>query len=61
MKSSIWDYIFILLLAAFLLILSATGNMGILIKLPFITIYAAYVIGRYVGFLSNKKAMEKNN
>jgi len=49
-----WDLIFILLLTIFLLIPSETGNLEILMKLPFITIYIAYALGRMVGYLSNK-------
>jgi hypothetical protein len=32
--------------------------MDALIKFPFMTIYVAYGIGRFAGFLSNKKQAE---
>ena len=55
MKPIIIDIIFIVALAAVLIILSGTGNMDILFELPFITIYAAYAIGRVAGGLAARR------
>jgi len=55
MKTIIWDTLFIVGLAIFLAVLSVTGKMNYLMKLPFITIYAAYLLGRFAGYLSDKK------
>jgi len=55
MKSYFLDIIIILILAVVLTVLAETGNMDALIKFPFMTIYVAYGIGRFAGFLSNKK------
>ncbi len=55
-KALKWDVIFIIVLSGFLILLSAIDRMEILIKMPFITIFAPYIIGRYVGF-----AIAKNN
>jgi Ca2+/H+ antiporter len=57
MKTIIWDIVFIVGLAILLTILSETGNMNYLMKLPFITIYAAYLIGRFAGYLSKKEIL----
>ena len=55
MKNKYWDIVFILLLSIVLLILTETNNINMLFKLPFITIYVSYGVGRFVGYLSNKK------
>ena len=58
MKSHFWDIVFNLTLAVLLTVLSETGKMDYLIKLPFVTIYVAYGIGRFVGYLSYKKKID---
>lgn len=55
MKTKIWDVAFIIILAVFLLILSETKNMDLLIKVPFVTIFTAYIVGRFVSYLSSKE------
>ena len=55
MKTIIWDFAVIIILTVFLLILSETKNIDLLIKLPFVTIYAASLLGRFVCYLSNKE------
>ncbi|MEN8228015.1 MAG: hypothetical protein ABFS38_07645 [Bacteroidota bacterium] len=59
MKSILLDFVFIIVLTALLIILSETGNLDSLIKLPFITIYTAYIIGRFAGYLSHKSRASK--
>ena len=54
MRTSRWDLIFIVLLGAVLVLLNETGHMGLLLKLPFITLLGPYVIGRVVGDLPRK-------
>ncbi len=54
MKKTYWDIIVIITLAVVLSILSETDTMWILFKLPFVTIFAAYVIGRVIGGLKVK-------
>jgi len=56
-----WDIVFIIVLAGFLLYLSHIDRMEILLKLPFVTIYIAYVIGRVVGSKTAKRTDEKLN
>jgi len=54
-KRSVWDIVFIVILTIVLLILSETGNLDLLAKLPFVTIYVAYAIGRFVGHIASKR------
>jgi hypothetical protein len=49
LKTSLWDLIFILILAGVLIILSETGRMDLLMKLPFITLLIPYFAGRFIG------------
>ncbi len=55
MKGYFLDIIIILILAVALTVLAETGNMDSLIKFPFMTIYLAYGLGRFAGYLSNRK------
>jgi hypothetical protein len=60
MKKIGWDLLFIVILTVFLVLLSKTGNSEVLIKLPFVTIYAAYLIGRLVGEFNGKKKSDNS-
>ena len=51
MKKRSWDILVIVVLGVLLVILNETGNIKILIALPFVTVYGAYVLGRVVGGL----------
>ncbi len=51
LKTILFDLIFIVLLTALLIILNETGKMGALMKYPFVTIYAVYLLGRLSGAL----------
>ena len=61
MKKIGWDLLFIVILTIVLVVLSETGNTEILIKLPFVTIYAAYLIGRLVGEFNAKSKSKDSN
>ena len=54
MKSIVLDLVFIIVVTVALIILSETDNLGFLLKLPVITLLAAYLIGRFAGYLSNR-------
>lgn len=59
LKKAKWDILFIIISAGFLIFLSQIGRMDLLTKLPFVTIYTAYVIGRIVGSKTLKTTNEK--
>ena len=54
-KSILLDIIFIVVLTVVLIILNEAGKMGSLMKFPFITIYAVYLLGRLGGALAAKR------
>jgi hypothetical protein len=56
-----WDLLFIVVLTGFLLCLSHIEEMEILIQMPFITLYVAYMIGRLVGVNSVGKSKDDND
>lgn len=49
-----WDILFILLLTGLLIIHSETNTMESLLKYPFISFYAVYLMGRFSGAISSR-------
>ncbi len=61
MKRIGWDVLFIIILTVVLVVLSETGKTEILIKFPFVTVYATYLIGRVVGEFNAKLKSNDSN
>jgi hypothetical protein len=59
LRTILFDLIFIVVLSAVLIMLSETGKMGSLMKYPFVTIYAAYGIGRLAGVFSGSRRKKR--
>ncbi|MGE4287550.1 MAG: hypothetical protein AB7E36_02585 [Salinivirgaceae bacterium] len=57
-QSILWDLVVILVLALFLTYLSIVDRMELLIKLPFISLYAAYILGRIIGVQAGRKSKQ---
>ncbi len=58
-QSILWDLVVILVLALFLTYLSIVDRMELLIKLPFISLYAAYILGRVIGVQAGRKSKQE--
>ena len=61
MKTSIWDIVIIAAMGLILTILSETNTLYIILKLPFISLYALYLLGRFVGYKIESSQKTKNN
>jgi hypothetical protein len=57
-QSILWDLVVILVLALFLTYLSIIDRMELLIKLPFVSLYAAYILGRIIGVQAGRKSKQ---
>ena len=53
-KTILFDIIFLVVLTLLLIILNETGKMSALMKYPFVSFYAVYLLGRLGGALSVK-------
>lgn len=61
MKASYFDIVFMVLLAAILLLLNAMNWLDAVMKLPFVAILIGYITGRYVTYLMQKKFLKKES
>lgn len=60
MKTSIYDLLFMSVLALVLLALNQTKNLNYIIKMPFIYFLVVYYIGRFVGRRNSKTGHKKS-
>lgn len=54
MNGKALDILAIIVIAVFLIILSETNKMHVVTDMPFLSIYMAYIIGRWIGKFTSK-------